>query len=578
MLLQLKNVYNALYGKGTDGKPFFRTKWEPEPKDSPAKEGAENARQNNVLEYFTRPSTVRWALPAFWGKVDVCISDEEADEICCRQDNITAVKNNQAFLELHFQPVYDEMKINFGDGIKGNSKENLYDLTGRKAGSFKRAGRTVRKILVSNCKDPQIIRRMVITQQRILDQYEYRACDFRSRIMGLVDSAMAQDGEEPDTALIETGFLAQLRALLLNLLSKGNDAAALACLLLCAALREDGALVLFQFQGNSYDILSLTERAKPCRTELGDDLYLTYNEMSNYMGGIIKTDITLWKYPATLVDKITDQFGYFFYPVQIQDVDGLRQDFQLHGPKVAFPCEIHSFQNGLALFEWTCQPDGRYFSDDTGFGAEGCREITLYAYMDKKGKFVTPFSVKEPVKHHDNQRTTIIGGDTMTPLNDYDETDITCIAGEGQRPEAVHPMVPPASEQAAFTGSNPGPASAAAEGGTQASGIPVEVQRSRGEELVNEAHSLHQQARIARARREYDAAAELEREAIAKLRQGSEVIANPQPDKREASTAVEKMNSGKDISFGNSLSLTRCEEACAKKADGVKNTYLLRHW
>ena len=160
----------------------------------------------------------------------------------------------------------------------------------------------------------------------------------------------------------------------------------------------------------------------------------------------------------------------------------------------------------------------------------------------------------------------------MTPLKDYDETDITCIAGEGQRPEAVHPMVPLASEQAAFPGSNPGAASAAAQGGTQASGIPGEVQRSRGEDLVNEAHSLHQQARIARARREYDAAAELEREAIAKLRQGNEVIANPQLDNRELRIAAEKMNSGKDISFGW---LTLCERACAEDANGVKNAYLL---
>ena len=188
----------------------------------------------------------------------------------------------------------------------------------------------------------------------------------------------------------------------------------------------------------------------------------------------------------------------------------------------------------------------------------------------------------------------------MTPLDYYDEKDFTCIAGDGQRPEAVHPMVPPASEQTAFTGAAAakeikdekpgsgniettgpvafqgysGPASAAAQAGTQANDILSEVQRqrSRGEELVNEAHSLHQQARIARARREYDAAAELEREAIAKLRQGNEVIANPQLDNRELRIAAEKMNSGKDISFGW---LTLCERACAEDANGVKNAYLL---
>ena len=39
------------------------------------------------------------------------------------------------------------------------------------------------------------------------------------------------------------------------------------------------------------------------------------------------------------------------------------------------------------------QPDGRYFEDDDGFGAEKCEEIILYAYLNEKGRVVTPFSI-----------------------------------------------------------------------------------------------------------------------------------------------------------------------------------------
>ena len=42
------------------------------------------------------------------------------------------------------------------------------------------------------------------------------------------------------------------------------------------------------------------------------------------------------------------------------------------------------------------QPDGWYFADSWGLGREDQEEIVLYAYMDKSGKIVTPFSVDKP--------------------------------------------------------------------------------------------------------------------------------------------------------------------------------------
>ena len=184
--------------------------------------------------------------------------------------------------------------------------------------------------------------------------------------------------------------------MLLNLLSRGSDAAALACLLLCAALREDAALILFQFMGTDYDILSLTEDTEPGRIELGNDLYLTYRTMPNYIGGYHKTDITLWKYPNTMVEKITDIFGCLFYPVQIIDVEGFRTGHHRCGPQMEFLWDISPFENRYALFEWTYQPDGWYFADSWRLGREDQEEIILYACMDKHGRFVTPFSVDKP--------------------------------------------------------------------------------------------------------------------------------------------------------------------------------------
>ena len=49
-------------------------------------------------------------------------------------------------------------------------------------------------------------------------------------------------------------------------------------------------------------------------------------------------------------------------------------------------------EDGFRCF-WTIQPDGRYWSDDDGFGAEDDFEIILYADLDNKGNFTSPFRI-----------------------------------------------------------------------------------------------------------------------------------------------------------------------------------------
>ncbi len=38
--------------------------------------------------------------------------------------------------------------------------------------------------------------------------------------------------------------------------------------------------------------------------------------------------------------------------------------------------------------EWTVQPDGRYWADEDGFGADNDREITLHGWIDANGKVI----------------------------------------------------------------------------------------------------------------------------------------------------------------------------------------------
>lgn len=51
-----------------------------------------------------------------------------------------------------------------------------------------------------------------------------------------------------------------------------------------------------------------------------------------------------------------------------------------------------SFKNGLCALSWTLYPDGLYFADEDGFGAECCNEETVYAIINTNLEIVKPFT------------------------------------------------------------------------------------------------------------------------------------------------------------------------------------------
>lgn len=125
--------------------------------------------------------------------------------------------------------------------------------------------------------------------------------------------------------------------------------------------------------------------------DLGDGYELKYRIKSNGLGGYHDVDMELLKDKET-VKKITDEYGGFIdFPGVLNGpwMDKLVGGYE---PYVNFAASIYKFKYGFSLFSWTVQPDGRYYEDETGFGAERDEEVVLYSYMNKKGEFVTPFS------------------------------------------------------------------------------------------------------------------------------------------------------------------------------------------
>lgn len=137
---------------------------------------------------------------------------------------------------------------------------------------------------------------------------------------------------------------------------------------------------------------------------LGDDYRLLSDQERNGLGGGIDVNICLF-HGQKLIRRITDKNGIFL------DFPGVKPgdwECDLNGsirPQVNFTISCKPFrEDGLAEFEWLVQPDGRYWMDEDGFGMENDDEIVLYAKLDKKGRFVTPFMSKEDMERKNSEK------------------------------------------------------------------------------------------------------------------------------------------------------------------------------
>jgi len=60
--------------------------------------------------------------------------------------------------------------------------------------------------------------------------------------------------------------------------------------------------------------------------------------------------------------------------------------------QVRFRSDFEKRENGW-IFLWQLQPDGWYWADEGGFGAENDLEVVLYTYLDLNGDFTGPFRI-----------------------------------------------------------------------------------------------------------------------------------------------------------------------------------------
>lgn len=60
-------------------------------------------------------------------------------------------------------------------------------------------------------------------------------------------------------------------------------------------------------------------------------------------------------------------------------------------PVVRYGCRFERAGTGGFRMVWTVRPDGFYWADSWGFGAEDYESVELYSHIDEDGQFTGPF-------------------------------------------------------------------------------------------------------------------------------------------------------------------------------------------
>ncbi len=125
-------------------------------------------------------------------------------------------------------------------------------------------------------------------------------------------------------------------------------------------------------------------------------LYLsTYFVGTPHSEYLFKTDFTVrLTNEATHLSKvIVDADG------NIMDFPGIDYTAQLTAelghseisPVVKYEAAFEKTDAGTFRMVWTVRPDGRFWMDSWGFGAEDYESLSLYSYLDESGHFTAPF-------------------------------------------------------------------------------------------------------------------------------------------------------------------------------------------
>lgn len=101
------------------------------------------------------------------------------------------------------------------------------------------------------------------------------------------------------------------------------------------------------------------------------------NEEKNINKQIVDTDGNILDFPGVeYTDVLNDELG--------------KRTIE---PIVKYKAIFEKIDDNKFIMVWTVRPDGRYWMDSWGFGAEDYESLSLYTYIDFDGNFTMPFKL-----------------------------------------------------------------------------------------------------------------------------------------------------------------------------------------
>lgn len=93
--------------------------------------------------------------------------------------------------------------------------------------------------------------------------------------------------------------------------------------------------------------------------------------------------------------QIIDRDGNIFDFPGVEYTDVLKAELgrEVIEPVVKYDAQFERLDDGKLIMVWTVRPDGRYWMDSWGFGAEDYESLSLYSYIDSDGNFLMPFKL-----------------------------------------------------------------------------------------------------------------------------------------------------------------------------------------
>ena len=108
-----------------------------------------------------------------------------------------------------------------------------------------------------------------------------------------------------------------------------------------------------------------------------DFTVLFINKEKNISKQIIDQDGNILNFPGVeYTDKLNEELGN-------REIE----------PVVKYEAKFEKLDDSKFIMVWTARPDGRYWMDSWGFGAEDYESLSLYTYIDSDGNFMIPFKL-----------------------------------------------------------------------------------------------------------------------------------------------------------------------------------------